>query len=225
MARRLPVYLLLDVSGSMHGEPIEAVKNGLQMLISALRSDPQALEMAYLSVITFESVATQLIPLTDLLTFQPPLLNAGGGTSMGDALRLVKKCADMEVQKSTAESKGDWKPLVFLLTDGSPTDDWNEGLTEFKKRKWGIVVACAAGTGADTTILHRITENVVVLDTADQSTIKAFFKWVSSTVSVSSKSVGSSGKEVISLDQLQPLPAGITIPEPPPLMPVNPALP
>ena len=50
--RKLPIYLLLDTSGSMHGEPIEAVKNGVDMLVSTLRSDPYALETAYLSVIT-----------------------------------------------------------------------------------------------------------------------------------------------------------------------------
>lgn len=58
--RRLPVYLLLDTSGSMTGEPIEAVKNGVQMLLSTLRQDPYALETAYVSVITFDSSARQL---------------------------------------------------------------------------------------------------------------------------------------------------------------------
>lgn len=55
MGRRLPVYLLLDVSGSMMGEPITAVQNGVQTLVSALNGDPQALESAYLSVITFSN--------------------------------------------------------------------------------------------------------------------------------------------------------------------------
>ena len=60
--RRLPVYLVLDTSGSMHGEPIEAVKNGVQVMISSLRQNPQAIESAYISVITFDSVAQQIIP-------------------------------------------------------------------------------------------------------------------------------------------------------------------
>lgn len=55
--RRLPVYLLLDTSGSMTGEPIEGVKNGVQMLVSALRQDPYALETAFLSVIAFHTKA------------------------------------------------------------------------------------------------------------------------------------------------------------------------
>lgn len=54
----------------MSGEPIEAVKNGVQVMISSLRQNPQAIETAYLSVITFDSVAQQIIPLTDLASFQ-----------------------------------------------------------------------------------------------------------------------------------------------------------
>jgi len=45
--RRLPVYLLLDTSGSMSGEPIEAVKNGVQIMISSLRQNPQAIKTAF----------------------------------------------------------------------------------------------------------------------------------------------------------------------------------
>ena len=71
MSRRLPVYLLLDTSGSMSGEPIEQVKNGLQMLVASLRQDPYALETAWLSVITFSSGANVAVPLTELTAFQP----------------------------------------------------------------------------------------------------------------------------------------------------------
>ena len=79
--RRLPVYLVLDTSGSMSGEPIQAVKNGVQMLVSSLRQDPQALETAYLSVITFDSSAHELVPLTDLPSFQAPNIAATGVTA------------------------------------------------------------------------------------------------------------------------------------------------
>src|SRR4051812_37211576 len=76
--RRLPVYLVLDCSGSMSGEPIEAVRQGVKALLSDLRGDPQALETAYLSVITFSSGAQQVCPLTELMTFQEPNLDASG---------------------------------------------------------------------------------------------------------------------------------------------------
>ena len=90
-SRRLPVYLLLDCSGSMSGEPIEAVRQGLRMLVSDLRGDPQALETAYLSVITFASSAQQVCPLTELMMFQEPNLDASGSTSLTSAQSADRK--------------------------------------------------------------------------------------------------------------------------------------
>lgn len=211
MARRLPVYLVLDVSGSMNGEPIAAVQNGVQTVVSALQGDPQALESACLSVITFATTVKQDVPLTDLANFTTPQLTAGGLTSLGEALSFVTKCAEREVVKNTPEAKGDWKPLVFIMTDGVATDSVEKGLKDFRSRKWGIVVACAAGHGADHTELQKITEAVVALDTADKSTIEQFFKWVSASISTSSKSVGTNNKEVSGLDQLPPPPPEIKI--------------
>lgn len=209
--RRLPVYLLLDCSGSMYGEPIEAVKNGVQVLVSTLRQDPYALETAYLSIITFDSNAKQVSPLTELAAFQQPNIQASGCTALGEALALLSQKADQEVTKTTAEQKGDWKPLVFIMTDGEPTDDLNKGLAEFKKRKWGMVVACAAGSGANTDTLKKITECVVSLDTADSATIKAFFKWVSASVSSGSMKVEETGAETTTLSELPPPPPEVNI--------------
>ena len=210
MARRLPVYLVLDTSGSMAGEPIAAVETGVQTLVSALRQDPYALETAYLSVITFDSSAKQIVSLTELTSFQPPSIQASGTTALGEALTLLSQKIDSEVVKTTAEVKGDWKPLVFLMTDGGPTDNWQKGLAEFKKRKTGIVVACAAGHGADESVLKQITECVVRLDTADSSAIKAFFKWVSASVSVGSMKVDN-GNELVGLGELPPPPPEVIV--------------
>ena len=209
--RRLPVYLLLDTSGSMSGEPIEAVKNGVQVMISSLRQNPQAIETAFISVITFDSVAQQIIPLTDLASFQMVDIKATGVTALGDALKLVSNKIDNEVAKTTMEQKGDWKPLVFIMTDGIPTDDWQSGLSEFKQRKTAFTVACAAGSGADTNILKQITENVVSLDTADSASIGKFFQWVTASIGVSSTKVEDSGKDVTGLNELPPPPAELNI--------------
>ncbi|HOD62236.1 MAG TPA: VWA domain-containing protein [Bacilli bacterium] len=209
--RRLPVYLVLDISGSMTGEPIEAVKNGVQVLVSTLRQDPYALETAFLSVITFDSSARQIVPLTELSMFQMPDIQATGTTSLGEALSLLANKVNTEVAKTTAEVKGDWKPLVFLMTDGEPTDNWQKGLNDFKNQKFGMVVACAAGSGANTSILKQITEVVVQLDTADSATIKAFFKWVSASVSTGSQKIEASGKDVSGLNELPPPPPEVNI--------------
>lgn len=209
--RRLPVYLLLDTSGSMYGEPIEAVKNGVQTLISTLRNDPYALETAYISIITFNTSAQQVTPLTELAAFQQPTIEASGCTAMGEALGLLAQKIDSEVTKTTAEVKGDWRPLVFIMTDGAPTDNIEIGLADFKKRKCGVVVACAAGQGANTEVLKQITENVVQLDTTDSSAIKAFFKWVSASISTSSKSVEETSAETATMSELPPPPPEVNI--------------
>jgi uncharacterized protein YegL len=209
--RRLPVYLLLDTSGSMSGEPIEAVKNGVQVMISTLRQNPQAIETAFISVITFGSTAQQLIPLTDLASFQMVDLRASGTTSLGEALMLVSQKIDTEVAKTTTEQKGDWKPLVFIMTDGVPTDDWQPGLAAFRQRKTAFTVACAAGGNADTNVLKQITDNVVSLDTADSQSISRFFAWVTASIGVTSTKVEDAGLEATGLKDLPPPPSELNI--------------
>lgn len=209
--RRLPVYLLIDVSGSMSGEPINAVQNGMDKLASELRKNPYALETAWLSVLTFGSDAVVEVELTELPSFQPPKLKIKGATSLGKGLKLLAEKISSEVKKSTPEQKGDWKPLVFIMTDGGPTDSWRAGLEEFKKQKSGIVVACAAGSGADISVLLEITPHVVKLETPDEESIGEFFKWVSSSVQVSSTKVESSGQDADNFGELPPPPKGIDL--------------
>ncbi len=140
-----------------------------------------------------------------------PTINASGSTALGAALSLLAERIDAEVAKTTAEEKGDWKPLVFIMTDGGPTDDWRKGLDALNKVKKGVVVACAAGPSADTTVLKQITEVVVSLDTTDDATIKAFFKWVSASVSVGSQKVDQGQKEVIGLADLPAPPPEVNV--------------
>lgn len=209
--RRLPVYILLDTSGSMYGEPIEAVKNGVQIMLSALRGNPYALETAFLSIITFNSTAQQDVPLTELSNFQQPNLSASGCTALGAALSLVTQKANAEVVKTTPDQKGDWKPLVFIMSDGEPTDDLQKGINDFNSRKWGVVVACGAGNGANTNTLKRITENVVKLDTTSSKDMEAYFKWISDSVSTTSEKLDEGFGEVTGLSELPPPPPEVNI--------------
>jgi len=209
--RKLPVYLLLDTSGSMQGEPIDSVRQGIQTLVAALRQDPHALESAYLSVITFSEKAQQLVALTELGQFEMPPIAASGTTSLGAALSLLAERVGAEVAKTTTEQKGDWKPIVFLMTDGESTDDLAEGIAAIKRGTIGTLIACAAGPNANVTQLQRLTESVVRLDTADANAIRAFFKWVSASIATTSQKVDLTKKDVAGLSDLPPPPPEINI--------------
>jgi uncharacterized protein YegL len=196
--RRLLIYILIDCSESMVGEPLDSVNQGLIQLVEDLRNDPVAVETAWLSLITFAGRARQVVPLTEITGFRPPSLTIGPGTSLGAALRLVAQCINRDIRKSTPSQKGDWKPLVFLLTDGKPTDNWQDGLTNFRTdAKEANIIGIGCGEDADTDILKAITPNVLLMKSVTPGSFKAFFNWVSSsvrTVSVSASRDGKGGK-------------------------------
>ena len=81
--RRLPVFLVIDVSESMAGDNLRSLQDGIARLIKTLRTDPYALETAYLSVIAFAGRPKTLTPLVELVAFYPPRLPLGSGTSIG----------------------------------------------------------------------------------------------------------------------------------------------
>ncbi len=205
--RRLPVYLLIDTSGSMRGESIHAVNVGIQTMLNALRQDPYALESVHISIITFDNEAREYIPLTALENFQfsDITVPSSGGTFTGAALECLIKSVDRDIKRSNSDQKGDWRPLVFLMTDGTPSDvyAYGEAVKEIKKRAFGSIIACAVGPKVKHEHLKLLTPQVVSLETLDSTAFAGFFKWVSASVSLGSSSAG------IDIDKS-------TLPPPPP---------
>lgn len=192
--RRLPVYFLLDTSGSMFGEPIQALNNALSGMINTLRSDPQALDSLWLSIVTFDREVKEMVPLVELVHFQLPEITCpqSGPTNTGKGLELIHQKVTAEVRKGTESQKGDWRPLLFLFTDGKPSDIqlYRDMLPKIKALKFATIVGCAAGQLADDSMLKELTDTVVHLETADSATMKQFFKWVSDTIEQGNKSMG-----------------------------------
>lgn len=192
--RRLPVYFLLDTSGSMFGEPIQALNNAMSGMINTLRSDAQALDSLWLSIVTFDREVRELVPLVELVNFQLPEITCpqSGPTNTGKGLELIYQKVNAEVRKGSEEQKGDWRPLFFLFTDGKPSDIqlYREMIPKIKSLRFATIVGCAAGQLADDSMLKELTETVVHLDTADSATLKQFFKWVSDTIEQGNKSMG-----------------------------------
>ena len=86
MAQRFPVYLLLDTSGSMRGEPIASVNIGLRAMMASLRQQHHALDSVYLSIVTFDSLIKEVLPLTALKQLVLPdiVCPDSGATFLGE---------------------------------------------------------------------------------------------------------------------------------------------
>ena len=199
--RRLPIYFLVDVSESMVGEPIQQVENGMRQIVQELRTDPYALETAFISVIAFAGKAKSLSPLTELYKFYPPTFPIGGGTSLGCALDFLMDDIDKNVVKTTEERKGDWKPIIFLFTDGTPTDNPSAAFARWnnKYRRKANLVAISIGNNVNTQLLGQISDNVLRLNDTDEMSFKAFFKWVTASIQATSVSVTDMGDDSVAL--------------------------
>lgn len=192
--RRLPVYILIQTSGAMRGEPIEAIKVGLESMVASLRQDPFALESVHISLITFNRYPEQILPLTELENLQIPEIAqpTAAGTHLGEALQFLCERIDKEVHLSTPDCKGDWMPLLFVMADGRASDIqlFHQAVPVLKGKHFGSIIACCVGTKTDVNNLKEFTDNIVSLETTDSGTFRQFFKWVSASVSVGNRSVG-----------------------------------
>ena len=193
MLRRLPVYLLIDCSESMIGPGIEAVRAGISSMVASLRRDPHALESVYLSVVTYDAKARVECPLTPLIDFQEPKLILRPGTSLGSALNLLADQIQSEVRKTTFMSKGDYRPLVLLLTDGQPSDDWRSPLQRIGAKispRPANIYAIGCGEDVDYAVLQSITDVVLRMDDMGPESFGKLFVWLTASVSSASQGIG-----------------------------------
>jgi uncharacterized protein YegL len=186
--RRLPVYVLVETAGGMRGERLESVLNGLQVMVNSLRQDPFALESVYLSLIGFDKQPYLYFPLTGLESVQIPSIQIPQSSAphMGTALKFVCGRVQKEIIKNDEQTKGDWKPLLFILTRGVPADkaDFRESVMEVQKCGFASVTICIAGSSIMSDEMRLLTTNIVSLENADRATIMSFFKWVSASIGV-----------------------------------------
>lgn len=190
--RKAPIYLLIDTSGSMNGEAITSVKNGMDICINALRTDPMSMEKAYVSIITFADKAEMFMPLTYVQDIgNLPELKPLGQTAMGDALRVLNESLEKDLVENTETEKGDYKAFVVIFTDGLATDKdvIKKELAKLNRRKISYLIAATTNERQDVKeTLTEITEkeeNVIYLPTSNADTFKKFFKWLSQSASAS----------------------------------------
>jgi uncharacterized protein YegL len=183
--RRLPVYMLIDCSGSMNGDAIEAVGQGFKNLTTMLNNDPTTCDVVWFSIIVFDSTARQLFPLCPIGDYKELPLKVGGSSNLGRALQFLSDCVKDEVRKQTKEERGDWKPLVFLMSDGKPTDDWEKVC----KTAGSEINLIACGVGADAAVgnLKKITERVVLMKDMTQETLDQFIDFIRSLTTMASQ--------------------------------------
>lgn len=217
--RRLPVYLLIDCSESMAGAAIDSVNTAIQDMVQVLRGTPHALETVALSVIAFSGDVRLVVPLTPVDMFHLPALKIRPGTSLGRALDLLASCISTDVVRTTKDRKGDWRPLVFLFTDGQPTDDWRgaaERIKSLNSPRIANIYAIGCGEDVDFSVLHEITDIVFKTPSSNAEAIRKAFVWITASVQSASMGVTEGAERLPELDgdcALKAVPKGEYKPE------------
>lgn len=189
-SQRCPLVLLLDISGSMAGEPLQLLSQGLQNLRDSLISDPLAVKRVDLAMITFGEEVTVAHDFSTVDAWTPPVLTAGGQTPMGAA--LLKGLDILRSRKEQYRTSGivHYRPWVFLITNGGPSDAWKDAAAQVHAGQAANQFSFfAVGVeGANMDILTQISPPGRVPLSLKGLAFKELFVWLSSSMKSVSKS-------------------------------------
>jgi uncharacterized protein YegL len=132
-----PVFLVVDVSGSMDGTPIDAINDNLPQLKHVVSTDPVVGEIARLGLITFSDSAQLVLPLSDLGYVDIPRLAIGGLTNFEDAFRRTRGELESGIS-GLGKGTRFHKPVVFFISDGGHNvgGDWRAALRDLTDSGW-----------------------------------------------------------------------------------------
>lgn len=200
-ARALPVILMLDRSSSMAGQKIDTLNKAVNEMIKSFAAEGQEVDIQVCVISFGGDGATVDMPLTSARELRDLALITSGCTPMGAALKTAKRIIE---DKSTIPSSG-FRPTVVLVSDGMPNDEWEEPLTDFIKDGRSSKCerfAMAIGTDKDDPVLNMFlegTKNEVFL-AEEAANIQKFFRFVTMSVSVKSRTQGKSLKALSSME-------------------------
>ncbi|CAN7758229.1 VWA domain-containing protein [Variovorax sp. LjRoot130] len=190
---RCPCVLLLDVSGSMSGEPLQHLNDGLVTFKDELAADALAMKRVEVAIVTFGP--TQVLqPFTGAESFYPPTLSAQGATPMGEAIRQGLDLVRLRKEEYRSNGVPYYRPWVFLITDGGPTDEWKSAAAAVREGEASKAFAFfAIGVkGANMEVLSQISSRTPL--SLDGFKFRELFTWLSS--SLKSVSQSTPGQEV-----------------------------
>lgn len=184
---RVACLLLLDKSGSMSGEPIKQLNTGLAEFKEELLTDELALKRVEIGVVSFGPVNIDS-QFHTAPNFFPPQLRASGDTPIGEAIRTGLEM--LRQRKTEYQSNGIayYRPWVFLITDGGPTDEWKSAAALIKegeeKKSFAFFAVGVEGANFDTLKQIAVREPLKLQGLK----FREFFLWLSASMNSVSRS-------------------------------------